>query len=453
MGIAKPIKWIKEYWPIIFVYLLVIAASIYFTFSVQNALLSAIPLLIPLAIKYKSTIKAVKKYWASIAILLIIFSAFHMRLLDYRWPYLRNIDSYMFYRHMDYIINNNGVFPLHDPLVQAPNGQPLGTEWYPYQYIGAYSYLFFLNLFPGLQLWQYLVYFPAFLAALMAIPMYYIGKIIYDKKAGILAAFFVVFEFSNVSRSLGGDPDSDAIVMLVPLILMALFLLTYKYIVDNKFDKKALIYSVITGVALALWAHTWAGYWYILWIITGMIAIRIFLYAAQTKKFKPTFSKSLGLILLYLILFTILLAATYPAYQTKKINDFLSLMRFQEIKSEEGIEFPNVYVSVAELQPGDLRSTIQRTSPIDFNRSPLTLIISPFFLMIYALIYLAYSYYKKRRHFDTLILLLVWFVGPFLSTIVAVRFSILFSSPIAIGSAIILAKAVNMTMYKEKLED
>jgi asparagine N-glycosylation enzyme membrane subunit Stt3 len=144
---------------------------------------------------------------------------------------------------------------------------------------------------------------------------------------------------------------------------------------------------------------------------------------------------------------------TYPAYGIEKFQNFLGPFKFQQLKSEEGIEFPNVYVSVAELQGGDIRGVIQRTSAINFESAPLLILVSPFFLMIYALIYLTYSFYRKRQHLDTLILLLVWFVGPFMATVVAIRFSTLFSAPIAIGSAIILAKIINMVANKEKLED
>ena len=70
--------------------------------------------------------------------------------------------------------------------------------------------------------------------------------------------------------------------------------------------------------------------------------------------------------------------------------------------------------------------------------------------MIYTLIYLLYSYYKKRHHVDTVLLLLVWFLGPFTATIVAIRFSTLFSAPLAIGSAILLSKLVRMGTGEDK---
>ena len=76
--------------------------------------------------------------------------------------------------------------------------------------------------------------------------------------------------------------------------------------------------------------------------------------------------------------------------------------------------------------------------------------ISSFFLMIYTLLYLLYSYYKNRHHIDTVLLLIVWFVGPFLATVIAVRFATLFSAPLAIGSAIIISKIIRMATGEDK---
>ncbi len=443
-----------RHWHIIPIYFIILSISIFFIFKIDAAFLIPSAILAALlAIKYKSTAKTTQKYRASIIVIAIIMLAFYVRMLDYRWPYLRNIDSYMFYRQMDYIIQNNGIMPLHDPLILAPDGGLIRNELFPWQYLGAYTFMFTRVFFPDIQLWQYLIYLPALVASLAAIPMYFIGKMLYDKKAGILAALFIVFDFSNLSRSLGGDPDTDAIVVLVPLIVMTLFLFTYKHVNTNGLNKRSLLYSIVTGIALALWAHTWEGYWYVLWLITAMVAIRIIISAAKHRKLSQIARESMPLITSYVIFLALLFAITYPAYGTGKISDFLTPFKFQQLKSEEGIEFPNVYVSVAELQGGDIKGVIQRTSAINFEGSPFLMLVSPFFLMIYALIYLSYSFYRKRQHVDTLILLLVWFVGPFMATIVAVRFSTLFSAPIAIGSAIILAKMISMVAYKEKFED
>ena len=120
-----------------------------------------------------------------------------------------------------------------------------------------------------------MIYLPPILASLSAIPMYYVGKLLYDRKAGVLAALFYIMDISNLSRSLAGDPDTDAVVMLMPAIVMAFYLLMYKRIdLLNKIDKRVLLYAFFASLSLALWQNVWAGYWYILWLLTGFLLIK-----------------------------------------------------------------------------------------------------------------------------------------------------------------------------------
>lgn len=393
-----------------------------------------------------------KKHWALVAIFLIIALSMHIRLSDYRWPYLRNIDSYMFYRQMDEIVLNNGVYPPQDIYVRAPEGEMRGQETYgsvlpqlyPYQHLGAFSYMFFRMIFPDLQLWQYLIYLPAFLASLMAIPAYFIGRLLYDKRAGVLAAFFTVMDISIVSRTLGGDPDSDALQLLMPLVVLALFLYTYKHIEMKKSpDRLGILYSVLTGISLGIWSHTWIGYWYVVWVILGVLILKIGFEAATKRGISNILKENAPLMLSYAIFLSVLLFVfILPVFGFNRvIYTFTGPLDFQDIKGEEGRQFPNVGVSVAELQgSGGLREIIQRSSAIDFSQNPLALIFSPFILMTFAMIYLGYSFVKTKKHFAALAVLFVWFAGPVLATVVAVRFSILFSQPIAIGLGILFSK-------------
>lgn len=385
----------------------------------------------------------IKKYWVIIALLLIIGTSFYVRNLDYRWPYLRNIDSYDFFRQIDEISTTGGII-LNDTLVLAPNGLMRVQELYPYQYLSAYSYLFTKIFFPDLQLWVFLIYFPALLGSLAAIPMYFIGKTLYNKKAGILAALFVVFDISFISRSLAGDPDTDVIVLLVALITIAMFLITYKHIDKTKrMDKRGIIYTILTGISLGIWNQTWIGYWYVIWIVIGFILLKILINFVNTKKLLHSIKQYKFVILSFvcsMIILIVFFQLPFSNYGWQRVAyTFTGPVEFQSIKSEE-YQFPNVGVSVAELQsPGTIKDIIQRTSAVNFDQNPLAMLISPFFFMIYCLIYLGYSYVKKKEHLDTLIFLGIWFIGPLLATLVATRFSTLFVAPIAIGVAIVMS--------------
>ena len=126
------------------------------------------------------------------------------------------------------------------------------------------------------------------------------------------------------------------------------------------------------------------------------------------------------------------------------------------IKSEEG-EFPNVYVSVAELQQGgQTGAVINRAAGVEFAASTgfdsgLLGIISPFVLSVLTFAYLIYSYYRRREHLDTLLVLVLWMIGMVYSSITAVRFGIFLSPVIAVSSSIILSKAWNIAFKKEEV--
>lgn len=379
-----------------------------------------------------------KKYWASILIISIIILGFELRIFSFHWPYLRNIDSYFFWRHMDYIVEH-GSLPEIDKLMLSPTGLEIGKRVL-YQYIGAYSYLF-VSYFFNIELWEYLIYFPAFLASLMAIPMYYIGKLLWDKKAGILSAFFVVFNISNFARSLGGDPDTDAIVMLMPLIVVAVFLFVYKDM-EKRTTIKNIICFALFGVINAVFAFIWTGYWYIFLILYGFLLAKIIIKVvcrANPKKIAQMFVVSL-------ISFWII---TVPIMGTIMFYDPLHQLFYNAgitgpgLKGEKGIRFPNVYVSVQELQVGGgLREIAERTSGFSFT-NPLMILVSPFMLTIFTTIYLLYLFWKRREHFDTLLLLFFWFFGPLMAAMVAVRFAILLTPVFSLGSGMFLSMVID----------
>ncbi len=395
--------------------------------------------------KRHALLRSATDRWVVFALIIIMLLSMYVRLVDYRWPYIRNIDSFVYYRWMDEIVQNNGVLPYHDKYILSPVGQDRQIVWInPYQYIGAYSYIL-LNALVSTSLMNFLIFFPAFLATLSAIPAYYIGKYLYDRKAGVLAAFFYTFEVSNISRSLGGDADLDAMTIMFQILVMAFFIYNLKLAEKTeRYNKKLWLSVIVTTAVFWLWYHLWAGYWYLTWLITGFMMVKLIMDYVRTRNFsfakKPVYTSFVIILIVPYILMSIV---SGPAKITSAI---FGPIDFSNIKGE-ATTFPNVYVSVAELQSsGGPKEIIARTSAMG---GPW-IVISPFFLMIYALIYLFYSFYKTRKHYDTAVLLILWFLGPFIATLVAVRFSILFSASLTIGSAIIFSKLIRMTTGEDK---
>ncbi|MFH0837539.1 MAG: STT3 domain-containing protein [Candidatus Aenigmatarchaeota archaeon] len=414
------------------------------------------------------SMKSVGKWLPIIAIIIIMILSMHIRLVgfyDNNWPYLRNIDSFYFMREMGEIVDNNGVLPSHDVLRFAPDGFERNVPSL-YSYIGAYSYSFFKMFMPDMELWQFLIWFPALLGSLVAIPAYFIGSHLLNKKAGVLTAIFMVFAIPFLSRSLGGDPDSDAIVMLLLLASIAGFLITYKNLNKGKLLAwKNIIYPAITGVILGLFALTWVGYWFAFVLIIGFIVLKFIFDFIMTKKhdlghLKNVWYKNKTLIFAFVVLLIAFYVITLPVFGAKfAANPFTaafgSIGETEKIKGEVE-EFPNVFVSVAEMQSGgDLRDVAIRAGSIDIASQasgiPMALIIliSPFLLTIGCFVFLFYAYWKRREHFDTLLIMLIWFVGFLVASTVAVRFTIFISPVYAICSAIFLAKLWDVLIKKE----
>jgi dolichyl-phosphooligosaccharide-protein glycotransferase len=429
-------------------------------------------------INLNGILKFLAAHWAIILVLFIVLIGVQVRLLDYRWPYLRNIDSYNFMRDMQMIVDNGGVFPGNEPLMLAPEGLYKGMGSF-YPYLGAYSYIAFRAVSPATQLWQFLIGYPALLASLIAIPTYFLTKKLYDKKAGVIAALLILFDVSIVSRTLGGDPDNDGIVLLMPIIIITLFIYLQDYLSKNgHLGARGLLYSALLGVLLSIWAWTWGGWSFVIWIMAGYIAIfmainelhkkdkkravlwllfvpglildvgRAISEFLRTRSLRKASSKipplASGFVVTMVVLIIIMTLLVDGTFIFSLFSQLFGIANFGDIKSETGT-FPNVYVSVAELQ------SIGGSNSLDTAKQIILHIGAPqFFAAILAMGYLAYSYLRNRKHLEALLLLFIWFMGPFIATFVAVRFLILFATPIAILAGILFSKVIKMVTEEDK---
>ncbi len=386
--------------------------------------------------------KFLKKYWIEILVVFIFFLSYYVRISGFHYPYLRNIDSYSFYREMQ-LIYENGHLPKLDNLADAPSGMGFGKVLF-YPYFGAYTYKLFKYFIPNLQLWRFLIYFPAILASLSVFPLYIAGKNLYDKKAGLFLSFLMIFNPSMVSRTLGGDPDSDAIVFLITSIVF----MCVSFMIKYKSDKKKLIYSsIFAGASFALFAFTWVGYWYLYWItigyfITAAIFDYIYNYIHKTKVDKK-YIEHVGIAITVMTISMLVLAVPYFGLHFFRSTfqapfDMISqLSPTGGLKGETG-QFPNVYVSVAELMsPGGVLKVIATN-------------ISEFLLTFGALGYLIWAFFKKKKHIDTASLLISWLLITMYASLNAVRFEIFLAFPLALGSSIFLSKVFRLLTGEDK---
>jgi asparagine N-glycosylation enzyme membrane subunit Stt3 len=408
----------------------------------------------------RSTVQTLKQYWPVVAVLAIISLSMYIRMFgffsadgDTRWPYLRNIDSYFFYRHTTDTIDNGNVVPDLDTMKLAPYGGDRLPERL-YLYISAYGFLV-ANVF-GISFFSFMAIFPVLLASLVAIPMYFIGRLLYDRKAGVLASVFMVLSVSFMSRSLGGDPDSDAIVMMMAMVSIAAFLFMYKGIDKDKiFGVKNMLLSIAFGVSVFLFAYTWGGYWFTFWIVGSFIVLKVvadFLFHRKHKEehMRSVWKHTKSLIVMSLLAVLVFELLVVPVLGVQAATTFVAApfgaVFGGEYKGEVG-QFPNVGVSIAEVQSGgEAKQVAVSAAGLDtaagVSGMPMSLltIVSPFLLTLACFLYFAYSYYKRHEHLDTLLFTGVWFFGFLFASVIAVRFTIFLAPVYAICSAILIAK-------------
>ncbi|MHA1765128.1 MAG: STT3 domain-containing protein, partial [Promethearchaeota archaeon] len=114
---------------------------------------------------------------------------------------------------------------------------------------------------------QVAFYFPAFMGGLTVIVMYFLGKEILDKRAGLLAAFFLAFSPGHMQRTTAGFYDNETIGVLTVLLVFLFFI---KAVKSGK-----LSHGIYGGLSLGYLALSWGGLTYPFLLLPMLVAILI----------------------------------------------------------------------------------------------------------------------------------------------------------------------------------
>jgi len=178
---------------------------------------------------------------------------YHMRIVDnlvYNFPHLNSFDPYMLY-----------------PGGGGPSGYPL------FDYLLA-GIIWLIGLGSPTQhtIDVVGVYFPAILGALTVIPVYFIGKELFNRWAGVISAGLVALlpgEF--LGRSILGFTDYHGAETLFTAVAMLFLILAVKAARQRQLSfnsikhgnwaiiTKPLVYSLLAGLFLGIYFLTWPG--------------------------------------------------------------------------------------------------------------------------------------------------------------------------------------------------
>jgi len=187
--------------------------------------------------------------------------------------YLSGPDPYYNMRLVK-VAHETGKYPYYyddDPLLNYPLGASGGRP--PLLNMASLGFSRLLTPFMDEvdAIGRSMQFIPALFGALIVFPVYFIGKTIFNKKAGLLAAFFLAIIPVHIGSGHGSAYslfDHDSLNLL-------LFFLTFLFLIlsiKEKNTKKSILYAILGGVPLAGLSMTWVQAQFIYSVI-GVYAI------------------------------------------------------------------------------------------------------------------------------------------------------------------------------------
>jgi len=146
-----------------------------------------------------------------------------------------------------------------------------------------------------------MLFLPAIYGALLVFPVYGIGKELFDKRVGILAAFFVAIIPIHLGSGHGSSLslfDHDSFVLLLSTIVMFFLIKSFK----EKDKNKGILFAVLGGVAIGCLELTWIASQVVYIMIAVFLMVQIFFDIFKSKfNIKISGAVTLAMIVAYLI--------------------------------------------------------------------------------------------------------------------------------------------------------
>jgi asparagine N-glycosylation enzyme membrane subunit Stt3 len=211
--------------------------------------------------------------------------------------YLSGPDPYYNMRLVDTTVQT-GRFPYfssNDPLLAYPFGKSGARA--PLLVMSAIGFSKLLTPFMNEAdaLGYAMQFVPALFGALLIFPMYFIGKILFGKKAGLIAALLIALIPIHISSGHGSAYalfDHDSFNLLL-YFLTFLFLLKS---IKEKDNRRSILYALLAGVPLAALSMVWVEAQF-LYTLIAVYAVVQLLFDLFTNKVEERFVMSISIVL------------------------------------------------------------------------------------------------------------------------------------------------------------
>ena len=115
---------------------------------------------------------------------------------------------------------------------------------------------------------------PALFGALLIFPVYFIGKILFGKKAGLVAAFLIALIPIHISSGHGSAYalfDHDSFNLLLYFLTFLFFIKSIK----EKDTVRRILYALLAGIPLAALSMVWVEAQFLYTILTVYIVVQL----------------------------------------------------------------------------------------------------------------------------------------------------------------------------------
>lgn len=293
--------------------------------------------------------------------------------------YLLAIDPYYYYRLTENYVENgydsetekDGEYYDTKNLAGLPVEKRFGTDKKVsnlHILVSSYTHKVMKIFNPNISLMGSFFYVPIIIATLCVIPAFFIGRKIAGNYGGFFASLLLAVHPAFMNRTAGGFSDTDAYNLLFPLVAWWFILEA----IDAKDLKKASIWSAALAVCIGLFSFAWNAWQFIfafiMVLMLGYIGKTLLSLIVQHKgkwfqQAKKSDELKNGLAISGItILGTGLSVAAFSGVNSI-VKFFTALIQFTQLKLVGVTKiWPNVFTTVAELNPASLSQTLSQVS-------------------------------------------------------------------------------------------
>jgi len=207
--------------------------------------------------------KLLARHWIPISLAVCFTASLLLRILppynqiftDLGIKFAMN-DAYYHMRLIDSLVYNFPHFSFYDPYFVFPGTTVIGGAHFFDWLVADIVWIIGLGSPTQATIDIVGVCLPPILAALLVIPVYFIGKSVFNKWVGIVAALLIaILPGEFLGRSILGAADHHVAEVLFSTTAIMLFILAIK----SRTTRWTRIFTILAGVFLGVYLLTWLG--------------------------------------------------------------------------------------------------------------------------------------------------------------------------------------------------